>query len=233
MSHENLVKYWLRNLQSKPVFVFILYLFFFSAYPIHPQEAEKTPKTEESFEKLLEKELNKPTEISAERPSWIWQFFKTTIILGFFLAFFWAIYRAYLFKKNLPTTRAKAFRLIYSYPLAPGKFLQVVEIPNRFLILGVSETGIQLIREVTDRAEMDLIRIECEKDKQEPKVDFLAELGKELAKKAKEIFGPKASGMNFTLGDFELSWQDFRRQSQSRIEKLRQEKENLREKSHE
>ncbi|MCS6985396.1 MAG: flagellar biosynthetic protein FliO [Leptospiraceae bacterium] len=208
----------------KPFFWVLTLVLFLPCLANEPNKATKSE--EESFEKLLEKELSQETERSAPKPSWLAQLVKTTLVLAIFLGVFYVIYRTYVFRKSLPQKKTRAFRLIYNFPLGTGKSLQVVEIPNRLLILGVSEAGIELIREIQDRAEMELIRLECEKDMGEKVPDFFHELKEEITRKAREVFGTKFTA-SISAEEKELM-EDYRKRSQAKLQKLRHDRDSLR-----
>jgi len=61
-------------------------------------------------------------------------------------------------KQNQGNVNKDIIRVIAQSPVAVGRYLTVVKILNTFYILGLAEGGVSLIREVTDRTEIDQLR---------------------------------------------------------------------------
>ncbi len=200
-----------------------------AAEQINPPTATKESKeATDSFEKLLQRELDGVDTTQQEQPSWAWQVFKTTFVLGLLIAVFYFLYRIYVFKQKLPGIRATALKLHYEFPLAQGKSLQIVELGNRLLVLGLSESGVNLLTEITDRAQIEKIILDCEKDNSQEKPDFFMELSRALSRKTADLF--KGGGSQFVQTQTPETWDTWRSATMSRLEKLKSERDRLREK---
>jgi len=189
---------------------------------------ESSPKTGErrdtldDFEKQLQKELDGAPDRPAnggEQPSVFWQFVRTLITLAFLLGIFYAIFRLYKFKRELPAQNFSAVTSIYEYPLGTNQRLQIIEIAGRLMILGVSENSIQLISEITDKYTIDRIKLDCAEDNKQPRADFLTELSRAIKANLKERFGKK-TGSQFSASAA-LSPEDLESQRKSSLERLR------------
>lgn len=196
-------------------------------------EAKKESKPDpiSEFEKQLQRELEgggAPGERKdAERPSWLWQFTKTTFALLVMLGFFFLVYRVWLFKKNLPKVNKSALKVLYEYPLMPGKFLQIVDLSDRLLVLGISDSAVNLVTEITDRVSVDRIRLECERDNTLPGADFLTELTKVI--KTRITTGkPGIKNFQEQLDTNENNWAGSRESSLNRLKQIREQKNRLR-----
>ncbi len=178
--------------------------------------------TLDDFEKQLQRELEGAPDRPAnggEQPSVFWQFVRTLITLAFLLGIFYAIFRLYKFKRELPTQNFSAVNSIYEYPLGTNQRLQIIEIAGRLMILGVSDNSIQLISEITDKYTIDRIKLDCAEDNKQPRADFLAELSRAIKTNLKERFGKK-TGSQFSAAVMPGP-EDLEAQRQSSLERLR------------
>lgn len=178
--------------------------------------------TLDDFEKQLQKELEGAPDRPAngtEQPSVFWQFVRTLITLAFLLGIFYAIFRLYKFKRELPAQNFSAVTSIYEYPLGTNQRLQILELAGRLMILGVSENSIQLIAEITDKYTIDRIKLDCAEDNRQPRADFLTELSRAIKTNLKERFGKK-SGVQFSASAMPGP-EDLESQRQSSLERLR------------
>lgn len=190
--------------------------------------AESTAKNTErrdtldDFEKQLQKELEGAPDRPAnggEQPSVFWQFIRTLTTLAFLLGIFYAIFRLYKFKRELPSQNFSAVTSLYEYPLGTNQRLQIIEIAGRLMILGISEGSIQLISEITDKYTIDRIKLDCAEDNKQPRADFLSALSRAIKTNLKERFGKK-TGAQFSASVMPAS-EDLELQRQSSLERLR------------
>ena len=139
-------------------------------------KTDKKPVPEESMDDLLQKELEETTtrkpQTDETRPSWGWQFLKTFFTLAILLFVFWAMWKIYFFKKNLPARTSQVLKILYEHDISSNKKLQIIEIGNRLMVLGISDSSIQLITEISDKDSVAEIKLNCEKENQTEKVDF-------------------------------------------------------------
>ncbi|HRP68490.1 MAG TPA: flagellar biosynthetic protein FliO [Turneriella sp.] len=166
-----------------------------------------------------------------EQPSILWQFVRTLFTLAILLGIFYALFRLYRFKRNLPAQQFSAVTNLYEYPLGANQRLQIIEIAGRLMILGVSEQSVQLVSEITDKYTIDRIKLDCAEDVKAPRADFLTELSRAIKVNLKERWGQKntgASSMPPNINDATLDAQ--RKNSLDRLNKLKSEKNNWRDK---
>lgn len=178
--------------------------------------------TLDDFEKQLQKELEGAPDspgAAAEQPSVFWQFIRTLITLAFLLGIFYAIFRLYKFRRQLPTQNFSAVTSLYEYPLGTNQRLQIIEIAGRLMILGVSEGSIQLISEVTDKYTIDRIKLDCAEDNRQPRADFLAELSRAIKSNLRERFTGR--GDSRFSASLMPAPEDLEVQRQSSLERLR------------
>ncbi len=217
----------------------ILFVTFFLG-EVYPQETQKTKENqkpaqkellekkdkktkglEEDFSTLLEKELKRQDPASSEDAkeiSWDWQILKTTIVLIIMILIFLGIWKVYLFKKKIPVRTSQVLQLLYEYPMANGKIMQIVQLNNKLLLLGLSEAGIQLITEINDKNSIDQIKLDCEKENQKEKTDFLAELSRAIKDKVSGLINPQEKNFEMKEG---IAWNSLRSSAQKKIEDLK------------
>ncbi len=91
--------------------------------------------------------------------SLVWSFIKTLIVLAVLIAVFYYFFR-FMSKKTGTAFRGDASaRVLSAVPLGQNKSLQVVDIGGRILIIGVSDGSVNLITEITDRDEINRMRV--------------------------------------------------------------------------
>jgi len=94
-----------------------------------------------------------------EEESSIWMFIKMIFVLGIFGGGFYYFYRFITKKSGIGLFGGDAARVLSVVPLGQNKFLQVVDVAGKVLVIGVSDSAINLITEVTERDQIDRIRI--------------------------------------------------------------------------
>ncbi|GEM_PF-2728067 len=155
-------------------------------------ESNKTT-TDDDFSDLLEKEMKGRPGMEEEKSSWFFQFFKTLLVLGFLLGIFYGVFRIYKFRQSLAISGADVVKILYSYPLMPGRNLQIVQISGRMFFLAVSDAGVQLISEIHDNDYISQIKMDIEKEGKIPRADFLLELTNLIKEKINGFSGKKPS----------------------------------------
>ena len=174
------------------------------------------------FEKQLQKELETTPDRpgnQTEQPSVLWQFVRTLLTLAILLGIFYAIFRLYKFKRELPSQNFSAVTSIYEYPLGNNQRLQILEIAGKLMILGVSENSIQLISEVNDKYTVDRIKLDCAEDNKQPRSDFLTELSRAIKTNIAERLGKKDRN-HFTSGGVNAA-EDLEVQRENSLKRLR------------
>jgi flagellar biogenesis protein FliO len=81
------------------------------------------------------------------------------IIIGIFLLF-----RFLVKKRNRVVTHTEIIKIHATYPLAANRVIQVVEIAEKMLVLGVSDANINLITELQDKDTIDRIKMLSSKE---------------------------------------------------------------------
>ncbi len=98
--------------------------------------------------------------------------FSLLIITG--LIYF--ILRFFLKGQRWMTKQEGLIQIIGTHPLAPNKYIQIVEIGNKLLVLGVSEHNINLLTEIIDKEIIDFIKIQVSKQEDKMQLSFIQHL---------------------------------------------------------
>src|SRR6056297_1592948 len=133
-----------------------------------PESGKKTEKktldkTDITGEKKTgeaeEKGLYDYEEPSNEEQSYGWLIFKTILILGTLVAGFYFFFHYVTKKAGIQTVGQNVMQVLSVVPVGQNKFLQVVDMAGKILVLGVSDNNINLITEIHGKDEIDRIRL--------------------------------------------------------------------------
>jgi flagellar protein FliO/FliZ len=121
-----------------------------------PKEAPvaKQARSEEAF--LPYESYNRPAE---EPESYGWLIFKTIFIIGLLLGGFYYFFRFVTRKAGLQVLGHDVIQVLAVAPLGPNKFLQVVDLAGRIIVIGVTDSNINIITEINEKDEIDRIRL--------------------------------------------------------------------------
>ncbi len=195
------------------------------------KENEKDP-----FEVLLKKELEggggKQEENIQELKSvsWSWQILKTCFILIFLLGIFWVGRRFYLFKQTIPGHQSGVMQTLYQYQLSIGRQISIVQLGENLLVLGVSDSGINLITKISDRTTIDQIKLDCEKEASHEKPDFLWELTKKIKEKFYDWSAPQKKILTDASFSNDQGWSKLSQDSKIKLQNLKEQKKFFNEK---
>jgi flagellar protein FliO/FliZ len=122
--------------------------------------AEKEPAKKEETEGVPTKDFKEDDfKPQVEEESSAWMFFKMLFVLAIFGGGFYYFYRFVTKKAGLNIFGGEAVRVLSVVPIGQNKFLQLVDVAGRVLLVGVSDNSINLITEITEKDQIDRIRI--------------------------------------------------------------------------
>jgi len=98
--------------------------------------------------------------------SYVWSFIKMLLILGIMVAIFYYFFKFVSKKANINNSPDSISKTLSVIPIAQNKFLQVVDLGGKVLVLGVSDNSINLVTEITEKHEIDKIRVSSMADSQ-------------------------------------------------------------------
>lgn len=113
----------------------------------------------ENSEDLKEGNLYEYEKPVAEEDSYAWLIIKTIFILG---ALVWAFYYFFRFvtkKTGIQTLGRDVIKVLSMVPVGQNKYLQVIDLAGKIMVIGVSDANINLITQINDKDEIDRIRL--------------------------------------------------------------------------
>ena len=94
-----------------------------------------------------------------EEESSVWMFIKMILILGIFAGGFYYFYRFVTKKAGVSIFGGEAIKVLSVVPLGQNKFLQLIDVAGKVMVIGVSDSTISMISEITEKDQIDRIRI--------------------------------------------------------------------------
>jgi flagellar protein FliO/FliZ len=183
-------------------------------------ERDQTSKQEDSKDKG-EGDLYAFEKPSVEEESYAWLIIKTIIVLGALIGGFYYFFRFVTRKAGIQILGRDVVQVLSIVPLGQNKFLQVVELAGRVLVLGVSENSITLITEVKDRDEIDRIRLQSSKSTPIQPGGFQEYISKQFGRFLKRDRGKRmARGESKVSGNIDMDRMDYLRRQRERLKSL-------------
>jgi flagellar protein FliO/FliZ len=151
---------------------------------------------------------------SVEEESYTWLVFKTILILAALVGGFYFFYRFVTKKTGMQTLGRDVINILSIVPVGQNKFLQVVELAGKILVLGISDSSINLITEIKDKDELDRIRLLSSKSSPVRPGGFQDYLSKYVSK----LFGKGIRGKEYEINEGKYT---------DRMDSLRKQRERL------
>lgn len=164
-------------------------------------------------------EYEKP---SVEEESYTWLVVKTLIVLGALIGGFYYFFRFVTKKTGIQTLGRDVIKILSVVPVGQNKFLQVVDLAGKVMVIGVSDSSINLITEIKDKDEIDRIRLMSSKSSPVQPGGFQDYISKYISK----IFGKdnrdKSAGMKY-----DMSYDTSQEPEVDRLKYLKKQRERL------
>ncbi len=116
-------------------------------------EANPAPDYEYQEPKFAQKEVSYPLLI-----------LRTVAVLGVIIIGIYLIFRLLLKNRRSPIKDSEIIKVLATYPLAANRLIQIVDIGGQVLVLGVSDSNVNLITEIEDKEVIDRIRLQSSKE---------------------------------------------------------------------
>lgn len=94
-----------------------------------------------------------------ETESYGWLIFKTLIIIGLLVGGFYYFFRFVTKKTGIQLLGKDVAHVLSVVPLGQNRYLQVVDLAGKVLVLGVTDSNINFITEITEKDQIDRIRV--------------------------------------------------------------------------
>ena len=103
-------------------------------------------------------------EFNENRISYPMMILRTVAVMGVIIIGVYFLFRVLVKKKTKLVTDSEVITVLATYPLAANRIIQVVDIGGQVLVLGVSDSSINLITELKDKEAIDRIRLASSKE---------------------------------------------------------------------
>jgi len=145
--------------------VFSFFIFIFSdnlLAEVSPKKVE-TPSLNTLVDKGKVSDLTSNYQESDFKPeyqseSYSWLLVKTILVLLLFLIFFFYLFKLLIKKNNLDAIRSDLGQVLAIIPLGHNKYIQFLEMGDKVLVLGITETNINLLTEIKEAEEIARIK---------------------------------------------------------------------------
>lgn len=164
----------IKNVSVISIFIVYFLALFYMSYPAYVNGAEKVPK-DKFGDTLGLKEENAPNDQNAEdekipyeytdpdfdqnRVSYPLMVLRTVIVLAVIVIGIYLIFRFLVKNKNKLMADTDIIKVLASYPLTANRMIQVVDIAGKILVLGVTDSSINLITTVEEKEVIDQIKL--------------------------------------------------------------------------
>lgn len=105
---------------------------------------------------------------------------KTIFSLLIITGLIYFILRFFLKGQRWLTKQQGLIQIIGTHALTPNKYIQIAEIGNKLLVLGVSEHSINLLTEIVDKETIDFIKIQASRQEDKMQLSFIQHLKNRL-----------------------------------------------------
>jgi len=98
-----------------------------------------------------------------EETSYGWLVFKTFLVLLIMMGGFFLFYKFITSKTGIPNIGRNIVQTIAIAPMGPNKTIQIIELANKLMVIGVTDNNISLIKEITEKDDIDRIKLQSSK----------------------------------------------------------------------
>lgn len=128
-----------------------------------PEAADKAAPAETVPAEAPDYEYEDP-EFNDQRVSYPLMVLRTVAVMGVIIIGIYFLFRLLIKKKKKLVTDSEVVKVLATFPLAANRIIQVVDIGGQVLVLGVSDSSINLITELQDQEVIDRIRLASSKE---------------------------------------------------------------------
>ncbi|RPI97830.1 MAG: hypothetical protein EHM32_00715 [Spirochaetales bacterium] len=146
-------------------------------------------------------DLYRYEEPTVEEESYAWTIIKTLIVIGMLVGGFYYFFRFVTRRAGIQLPGSAGVQTLLVSPMGPNKFLQVVDLAGRVLVLGVTDSSINLIMEIKEKDEVDRIRLMSTKSSPAQPGGFQEFLAAQLGKIINRTMPSRREGGPFASRD--------------------------------
>lgn len=153
--------------------------------------------------------------------SYAWDIIKMIIILGIMVGGFYYFFKFVSKKTGINVHGEDMIQILASSAVGQNKYIQIIDVAGSILVLGITDGNINLITEITNREQIEHIRILGADNKPAMEGNFQDLLKERIAGVVKKISERKNSGeQRKTFEDFERHNFEYLQQQKGRLKDL-------------
>ena len=157
----------------------------------------------ENSRNAVEREIDSQIQSNREEPpSFIETLIRFIVLMGIMIALLYLVLRYLKNKSGGIASGSELIDVIASVPLMQGKYIQVVDLAGKLMVLGISDHGVNLILDVEDARTADKIRIYQSQKKDILPVGMLSDLTDLFRKNDLKFWGNTKSSQANPQMDF-------------------------------
>ena len=149
------------------------------AKKIETEPGEKTIEKKEDGKSKKQGIIASEDEVEEEF-SYTGMIIQTILILVMFVGGFYYFFRFVTKKAGIQIMGGETIQVLSVVPLGQSKFIQIIDLAGKILVIGVADSSINLITEITGRDEIDRIRLLSSKSTSVAKGSFKEYISKHL-----------------------------------------------------
>lgn len=134
--------------------------------------AESSENNSESMSQALDESLYQYEQPESEDVSYGWMIFRALFIIALLVLGFYLFIRYLTRQGAVQVAGAGVASTISIMPLGQNRQLHIIELGTKVLVLGVCDGGVNLIKEVSDRDEIDRIKLQSSRSSAMPGTGF-------------------------------------------------------------
>lgn len=203
-----------------------------SAAPEETSAGESDPAAVETSEEgkkpLYEYEAPKESDTS-----YGWLMFKALFVVALMGGGFYLFFKFVMKKAGVPVIGQGAVKILSVTPIGQNRSLHIIDVAGRIMLLGVTDSNVSLLSEITSKDEIDRIRLASGKDpvfKETSFQDFLFKQIHNITDAVKNRKGGTSAKHDASFNDEMKNYKsDYKNETQaSKIEYIMKQKERLR-----
>ncbi len=141
-------------MKKKYIFVFI-FVFLISVIPSFVYSQQST-NLQTNNQGLFQ--FDRPDQ-EIKLPGFFGMVVKTLVILGVFGFGIYYIFRYISKKQGIAFPSLNIIKIIASVPVGTNRFIQIVEVGNKYYLIGSTDNNIRLLSEIIDKETLDMIKV--------------------------------------------------------------------------
>ncbi len=135
--------------------------------------------------------------------SYAWMVIKTLLVLGLIVGGFYVFFKFVTKKTGMQLRGQDVARILSVVPIGQNKYIQIIDLAGKVLVLGVADSGINLITEITEKDEKDRIRLLSSKDGSVKRQGFQEYIAKNIGRLFEKMNEQKTAKNEIPEGEFD------------------------------